>query len=93
MKPEVLEEPGNHLCKKILVWYINRWLPIAVGSEYWDVKYRHFKLMTDTIKMRTGEEKVLCTVTSKAFGLMVYDNCRDKWLNIMNLKKANTGKF
>ena len=87
------ENPENALDKKKLLWYQDRWLPIAIGLEYWDDKNRHYDLPTDTLKMRDGVDRLLCTATSEAFGLMVYDNCRDKWEAIMKLKAENKGKY
>lgn len=91
--PEYLEDPANSRDKKILLWYEDRFLPIAIGLEYWSPKNRHYKLKTDTVTLRNGEEKVLCTIASEAFGLMTYDNCRDKWEEIMKLKAENRGKY
>jgi hypothetical protein len=87
------EKPENARDKKILLWYQDRWLPIVMGLEYWDDKNRHYDLPTDKIKMRDGVERDLCTATSEAFGLMVYENCRDKWEAIMKLKAGNKGKY
>ena len=86
------ENPENKKDKKILLWYMDRWLPIAIGLEYWDDKYRHYCLPTDKLKMRDGVDRLYCTTSSEAFGLMVYDNCRDKWEAIMKLKAGNKGK-
>lgn len=97
MTPDQLEQTQTPLAKNILIWYVDRWLPIVIGSEYWDENNRHYKLPTDKCKitMRDGteEERVLCTISSEAFGLLVYDNCRDKWANIMKLKAQNPGKI
>lgn len=86
------EKTENHKDKKILLWYQDRWLPVAVGLEYWDDKNRHYDLPTDKVKLRDGNDWVLSTSTSEAFGLMVYDNCRDKWEEIFKLKHENKGK-
>jgi len=88
-----LEKPENENAKKVLLWYLDRWLPIVHGTEYWDDKYRHYKLQTDEIAFRDGVSRELCTVESEAFGLLVYDNCRNKWQNIFDLKKENEGMF
>ena len=90
---EHCEKPENAKDKKILLWYQDRWLPIAIGLEYWDDKNRHYDLPTDKVKLRDGKDWVLCAATSEAFGLMVYDNCRDKWEEIFKLKHGNKGKL
>ena len=93
MKPEYFEDPKNKEDKDILTWHADRWLPVVIGTEYWDDKIRHYKLMTDTTKLpKTGEEVVYCTTSSEAFGLMMYENCHGKWEKIMTLKKENKGK-
>ena len=72
-------------------------MPIVVGTEYWDENNCYYKLPTDMCKIRmkdgTEEERVLCTISSEAFGLLVFDNCRDKWANIMTLRSTNLGKL
>lgn len=97
MSPDDIEQPENENVKIIQQWYTDRWLPIVIGSEYWDESNRHYKLPTDecSIKKRDGteEKKVLCTISSEGFGLLIYDNCRDKWQNIFTLKDKNPGKF
>ena len=45
------------------------------------------------MKMRDGVDRTLVTVSSESFGLMVHDNCRDKWEAIMKLKAGNKGKY
>ena len=43
--------------------------------------------MTDKTNV-DGKQKVLVTVTSEAFGLLMFANCRDKWLNVFQYKKT-----
>jgi len=91
---EYFDTKGNESDKQILLWYQDCYLPVVHGLEYWGPKYRHFCFPTDKVPMsHDKKERILCTVASEAFGLMVYENCRDKWLNIMKLKKVNRGKF
>lgn len=97
MTPEDMEKPANSVQKKIQEWCTDRYLPVAAGSEYWSDNIRHFKLPTETCKISTRngpvEEKALVTISSEGFGLLTYDNCRDKWNNIMKLKAENPGKL
>ena len=65
--------------KSIFVWYLNEWLPWVAGLEHWGPEIRVKKLPTDTMELVTGEDKVCVTCASEAFGLAVYDNCREKW--------------
>ena len=84
----------NVNARNILLWYQDRYLPVIHGLEYWGPKYRHYRLPTDKEPMsQDKKERILCTVSSEAFGLMVYENCREKWQNIMKLKKKNRGKL
>jgi len=81
---EHYEKPENAKDKKMLLWYQDHWLPISIGLECWDDKNRHCDLPTDKVKLKDGKDWVLCAATSEAFGLMVYDNCRDKWKKFSN---------
>lgn len=79
----------------ILTWYLDVFLPKAVGLEFWGDIIRPYKLMTDTELVEgdlSGKKKVLVTVTSEAFGLLVYHNCRDKWIADYNYKKEHGKK-
>ncbi len=67
----------------ILTWYLDEYLPMAVGLECWGPNIRPFHLMTDKVEVEgdpSGKKKVLVTVTSEAFGLLLYANCREKWI-------------
>lgn len=77
---------------EILTWYLDTYLPLAVGLEFWGPNIRPFKLMTDMKVVSgdpSGKKKVLVTITSEAFGLLVYANCRDKWVADFTLKAGN----
>lgn len=79
----------------ILTWYLNSFLPKAVGLEFWGENIRPFNLMTDTALVEgdlSGKKKVLVTVTSEAFGLLVYHNCRDKWVADYKYKQQHGKK-
>lgn len=67
---------------EVLVWWLDSFLPHAVGLEYWGTEIRCFQFMTDkTVFMNdpSGKEKAYVTVTSEAFAHVLYANCRDKW--------------
>ena len=68
---------------------------MSAGLDFWGESIRPFHLVTDKMKVRgdpSGEKKVLVTVTSEAFGLMLYANGRDKWLADWEYKKGNKNK-
>ena len=75
----------------ILTWYLDEYVPMAVGVDWWGPETRPYKLMVDTTDVE-GKEKVLVTVTSEAFGLLQYENCRSRWINIFKWRKKNKGK-
>ena len=66
---EHFEDPDNARDKKILLWYEDRWLPIAIGLEYWDDKNRHYDLPTDTLKMRDASIKRFTGNSFRPFAL------------------------
>ena len=91
------EEDKAKYAKKvdILTWYLDIFLPKGVGLEYWGDNIRPFNLMTDTALVDgdlSGKKKVLVTVTSEAFAILVYHNCRDKWLADFEYKKKHGKK-
>lgn len=68
---------------KILVWWMDSFMPYAVGLEFWGPNIRPFHLMTDKQFIDgdvSGKEKVLVTITSEAYAYQTYANCRDKWI-------------
>ena len=76
---------------ELLTWYLDSFLPMAVGLEFWGPNIRIFRLLNDKIIVDgdpSGKERVQVTVTSEAFGHLVYANCRDKWIHEFNYKKG-----
>ena len=74
LNPEDLDKAEHVQQKKLLLWYYDRgWLPVVAGKHFWRDEIRYFKLLTDTQDV-AGKQKVNCTVTSKAFGLLNYEN-------------------
>ena len=48
--------------------------------------------MTDKAEVpgdTSGKKKVLVTITSEAFGLVIFANCRDKWIADFQFKASN----
>ncbi len=45
--------------------------------------------MTDTMDMVAGKMKVLVPVTGEAFGLLIFCNCRGKWISYCEWKDLN----
>lgn len=85
MEPEELNKPERAVEKDLFIWYYDQWLPAILPREFWREDIRHYKLLTDTIEI-AGKQKVLVTVASEAFGLLMWENCCDKWVNYFVLK-------
>ena len=78
--------------KVLLTWYADNYLEKAAGLEFWGQSIRPFSYLTDKAEVPgdpTKVKKVLVTVTSEAFGRLVYANSRNKWLLDMKYKKLN----
>ena len=77
---------------ELLTWYLDCFLPYAVGLEFWGPNVRPFKLMTDKFDVPgdpSGKKKVHVTITSEAFALVIFANCRDKWMADFTLRASN----
>ena len=76
-------------------------LQIMAGQKYWKSAISQYNTPVDTVNIRRKDEdgqwitekKVYVTVTSEAFGWLVYDNNRDKWLNTFNYMRENNKKY
>lgn len=89
--PQEVKDKYSHAVT-VLTWYLDKFLPMAAGQEYWGPHIRPFHLMTDKVDVEgdvSGKKKVLVTVTSEAFGILVYANCRDKWIADFTLKDGD----
>ena len=54
----------------------------------------YYYLLTDKVQVPSAKKPVLLvTIASEAFGLFTYENCRDKWYNICELRKDNKSKL
>ena len=80
-----IDKPENADARTFLLWYYERYLPVVAGKPYWSDDIKYYKLPTDTQDIG-GKQKVHVTVTSEAFGLLVWENCFAKWKKIFDLK-------
>lgn len=96
--PDANESDEDKLLRELLVWYWDRWLQIVADKEYWGVKNRGTMIPVDTVEIPKKdaneedwivEKKVAVTVTSEAFGILIFANCRNKWLNTFAYKKIH----
>ena len=92
-KAKHVEDAAKHEKElELLTWYLDSFLPNAVGLEFWGPNVRPFRLMTDKFDVPgdpSGKKKVLVTITSEAFALVIFANCRDKWVADFKLKAGN----
>lgn len=81
--------------RTLLIWYLDRWLPEVVGHEAWDYSHRTTHVITDLDKVEgdaSGAKKVLVPITGEAFGLLVFSNCRTRWIATFEHKRDQPGK-
>lgn len=79
----------------ILTWYLDKYMVQVAGLEFWGPNIRPYRLMTDKVEVDgdvSGKKKVLVTVTSEAFGLLLFANCREKWIITFQFKEKNGKK-
>ena len=88
---ETLNQPKYKTAKELFLWYFDQWLPAILPREFWRDNIRQYKLLTDTVEI-AGKQKVLVTVASEAFGLLMWENCHDKWVNYFKLKDEHREK-
>jgi hypothetical protein len=80
MNPEELKKDEMAIQKELFLWYYDAWLPAILPREFWREDIRFYRLLTDACEI-AGKQKVLVTVASEAFGLLMWENCRNKWVN------------
>ena len=76
----------------VLTWFLDKYLPLAVGPEYWGTNQRLNNLLTDKIILpgdKSKKKKCLVTSSSEAFSVMLYKNCRIKWINVCEWKRIH----
>lgn len=67
--------------KELLIWYLDVYLPYAVGVENYGPTVRYWKLPIQSMEI-DGVKKPVCPRQGEAFGLLVYHNCLPKWQHI-----------
>ena len=76
----------------ILIWYLDSFLPMVVGVDFWGPNIRLCNLPIDTFEVSNGKKKVCVSKAGEAFALVQFENSRERWINIFKWKKANPGK-
>lgn len=86
---EEFKKDENKEGRELIFWYYDKYLDIVVGKDVWSKQVRVSKLPSDTMDVN-GEQKIIVTVSQEAFGLVMLDNCKDKWKNIFDLKAVDS---
>jgi len=71
-----LDKPENKTQKELVLWYYDRYLPIVAGNTFYGESIRHYKIPVEKAAIVGTTTKVLVTISSEAFGLLSYENCR-----------------
>lgn len=85
LDPAQIEEGSAE--EKKLIWYFDRYLPAVAGNEYWGNEIRFFHLFGAPGTYMGKELKSNVTITSEGFGLLLLENCHDKWIEMRKFKK------
>ena len=79
----------------LFAWYLDAWLPMAAGVDVWSPKIKSNHIMVDKFMVPmdvSGKERVYVTVTTEAFGQVMFQNCRAKWIAVWTYKKDHGQK-
>ena len=66
----------------LLLWYLDKYLPAAVGELSFGKAHRYYKKQTDSVDIR-GKRRILVERQSEAYGWLMYENCYDKWCHVV----------
>ena len=90
------KEPSNDDEKadrdELLGWYVNDLMSkFHTDTSRWTEDMRRNQLITDTVEI-DGVKMDAMPVATEAFGLLVFANCRDKWIKQWDWLRDNPGK-
>ena len=75
--------------KALVIWYVDRWLPVVAGQKFFSDKMRERYFPAEKVKTFGKEKKVLVPISSEAFGILTIDNCHEKWVATGEWRKHN----
>lgn len=81
-------DPTYDYKKSLLLWYTDHYLPVAAGLEYYGPTIRYYKMAIEATKVE-GVKTHLVTKESEAMGLLMYENCLEKWKEIVDMKSKD----
>lgn len=76
--------------KKLVVWWCDNYLVAAGGELTYGKTVRYYKHLADVVEVK-GKKFVLVETTTEAYGMLVYDNCHDKWETIFAERVKDPG--
>ena len=68
---------------KLVTWYADSWLPACAGTEHFSPLVCQFKRATAAAQVPGGHKVALVPIASEAFGLVVIENCEEKFKHSM----------
>jgi len=83
--------PKKDKALALKLWYFDAWLPHCGGCDHYGVTIRPYVLATEPKILPNGDtmKEPNVTVQGEAFGLVMLDNCRDKWIAIFQWRDIN----
>ena len=82
-----MELPEHERQKALVIWYVDRWLPIVAGQKCFGDKMRLAHYPAELVEVFCNEKKVLVPISTEAFGILNIDNCHEKWGNTCEWKR------
>jgi hypothetical protein len=77
-------DPTYEKREQMFLWYHDDFLPMALGQEECARKICHYSSPVSLRDAGNGKKLPTATCIGEAFGLVVYENCRAKWLAIFS---------
>jgi hypothetical protein len=82
-----LEAPENKEHYDLLMWYVDKYLPACGGQKWFNQQLRQKHFAAEKVSIGGSDPKVLVPISTEALGILIAENCHDKWVNIGNWKK------
>ena len=78
--------------KELMLWYFDKYLPCVATKNTWEPEHRLEHFPTSLHDFHGMGQKIRVTNVQEAFGLLLLDNCEDKWPKMFQWKKDNPGR-
>jgi len=84
-------DPG--VDKKLFAWWWDSYMAKAAGSsKIWNKKNKYFGLLSTHAPPGSPKE-VYITPSTEAWGLLLIENCRERWPKLMAIKEKNSARI